>query len=162
MTRPMPSAWWDDCAVSFAPGRSPAYNPPPAAVVVFAWRQGRFVLGRVPRGWCTPSGRLEPGETDLAAAYRETYEEVGATLAAVERLGVYELGSADGVSEVPAFVGIVAKLGAIPDGSESSGATEVAPRDVCGLYWRWDPLMAAMFRLAVEASNALERRVRGG
>lgn len=157
----MPSAWWDGRSVTFVPGEAPVYRPAPAAVVVFAWRRGRFLLGQVPRGWCTPSGRLEPEETDLAAAYRETLEETGSTLCAVERMGVYRLGSSDGVSQVPAFVGLVASLGPIPAGSESRGVAEVEPCDVGSLYWRWDSLMAAMFCRAADAAAALEKRVRG-
>jgi 8-oxo-dGTP pyrophosphatase MutT (NUDIX family) len=161
MTLPLPTACWDGRTVTFALGEAPAYRPAPAAVVVFAWRLGRFVLGHVPRGWCTPSGHLEPGETDLAAAYRETAEEAGAALCAIERLGVYRLVSSSGTSVVPAFVGVVSSVGPIPAGSESLGAAEVDPADVEGLYWRWDSLMAAMFRHAAEAAAALEQRVRG-
>ncbi|GLH97144.1 NUDIX hydrolase [Phytohabitans aurantiacus] len=63
--------------------------PIAAAVIV---RDGHVLMvrRRVKEGqlsWQFPAGQVEPGEDDLAAAVRETREEVGLTVSAVERLG---------------------------------------------------------------------------
>ncbi len=59
-------------------------NPKDRAVLVFLRRGGLLLLIRKKRGLGAgkinaPGGRLEPGETPLQAAVRETCEEVGLT-----------------------------------------------------------------------------------
>ncbi|MBU1395118.1 MAG: NUDIX domain-containing protein [Gammaproteobacteria bacterium] len=61
---------------------APADAPPPAfsAGVVVARRAGsgwRLLVLRAYRNWDFPKGRVEPGETPLDAAIRETAEEAG-------------------------------------------------------------------------------------
>ena len=49
-----------------------------------------MVRRRVKEGqlsWQFPAGQVEAGESDIDAAVREAHEEVGLTVAAVERLG---------------------------------------------------------------------------
>jgi 8-oxo-dGTP diphosphatase len=60
-----------------------------AAVVV---RGGRVLLVRrsVPEAglvWQFPAGKVEPGESDIVAAVRETREEVGLLVSPIRRLG---------------------------------------------------------------------------
>jgi 8-oxo-dGTP diphosphatase len=60
-----------------------------AAVIV---REGEVLLvrRRVNEGqlsWQFPAGEVEPGESDVDAAVRETEEEVGLRVRAIERLG---------------------------------------------------------------------------
>lgn len=38
-------------------------------------------------GWCLPGGKLEPNETSIDGAIRETFEETGITIDAPEYLG---------------------------------------------------------------------------
>src|SRR5258708_10679652 len=80
-TPPFPIVYWDfmDRWATFEPCESLHEGVLVKAVVVFAWFEGGFVLANiVGRGWCTPSGRVEPGETLPQTAIRETREETGA------------------------------------------------------------------------------------
>ena len=51
------------------------------AGLVFPWQGDRVLVADIlGRGWCIPSGRVEPTETSLDAVRREAQEEAGATL----------------------------------------------------------------------------------
>lgn len=59
-------------------------------VLIFPFWQGKLVFTRHrTRGIELPGGKVEPGETSIGAAIRETYEETGAILEAIERIGQY-------------------------------------------------------------------------
>ncbi|HWD41934.1 MAG TPA: NUDIX domain-containing protein, partial [Fimbriimonas sp.] len=58
-----------------APFRSPLRA---FAALVFPWVEESVVICDIDRrGWCIPSGRVEPHETSLEAAKREAREEAG-------------------------------------------------------------------------------------
>lgn len=123
------------------------------AVVVFISEGDRFLIGNVPRGWCTPSGRIENGEHVETAARREVFEEVGATVRDLDRIGTFVTVKKDGTIEcVAVFHGHLAAANAIPAGSESLGARTVSLDELPSIYWRWDPLMRRMFEYAHEIS----------
>ena len=145
-----PSAQWDDLHVTFQPFPLPNAGARPFAVVVFARSGDSFVLADIPdRGWITPSGRIELGESAREAAIRETWEEVGGLLEEPHEIGYYEMRSEDGViRRAVAFVGHVREFGAIPPESESRGARLASLDELPGLYWRWDALLEAMFGFA--------------
>lgn len=65
-------------------------NRPARHVLVFPF-QGEKLLFTIHtvRGIELPGGKVEPGETSMAAAVRETYEETGCTLSAIEKIGQY-------------------------------------------------------------------------
>lgn len=150
-----PSArWWDDYLVTFEPTLEPIEPEQIGAVVVFVRCEGAFVLGKVPRGWCTPSGRLEPGETPLEAAAREVQEEIGAALENPRLIGRYRLTAGDGRTIlVPTYVGTTRAYGAIPPGSESQGAQRFSLEELPAVYWRWDDLLERMFAYAERELN---------
>lgn len=149
-----PTVTWGSARVTFRPEPAPLAQGGSGAVVAFAVRDGRFLLADIPgRGWCTPSGHVEAGETAPNAALRETREEVGAELADVRDIGRYRMESASGeVVIVPAFVGRVTATGPLPPGSESRGVRWAALDELPALYWMWDPLLAAMFTYAAEVA----------
>lgn len=79
------------------------WQPRERATLCFIVKDTRILLIRKKRGLGAgkingPGGRLEPGETTLAAAIRETQEEVGLTPLGVEERGVLHFQFADGYS----------------------------------------------------------------
>jgi 8-oxo-dGTP diphosphatase len=155
---PFPPAHWGDSDVVFEPLADiseDAYSHPVVAAVVFAIHPRGFLLADIPgRGWCVPSGRLEPGESPLDTAIRETYEEVGAELVNPRRIGVYTFRSGSGAKTcVPAFVGWVSEPGPLPSGSESLGVCVLTRDQLPESYWLWDDLMARVFDYALECAE---------
>ncbi|MBE3594320.1 MAG: NUDIX domain-containing protein [Candidatus Carbobacillus altaicus] len=69
---------------------------PPAHVLIVPFWQGKLVFTRHKvRGIELPGGKMEPGETPLAAAVRETFEEIGASLRAISLIGQYIIGEGE-------------------------------------------------------------------
>lgn len=155
-----PVVRWSGRTVTFEPTVEPLPLSDIAAVVVFARARCGFVLADVPRwGWTTPSGRLEPGETPLQAALRETREEIGADLESPREIGRYRLTEETGRTLfVPTFAGTVRAFGAIPPSSESRGVRCAKRGELPALYGRWDALLERVFEF-VEAE--LERSSEG-
>ncbi|MED4585966.1 NUDIX domain-containing protein [Brevibacillus choshinensis] len=61
-------------------------------VLIFPFWQGKLLFTRHrTRGIELPGGKIEPGESSLAAAVREVYEETGAVLEGIERIGQYTI-----------------------------------------------------------------------
>jgi 8-oxo-dGTP diphosphatase len=123
------------------------------AALVFPFYGDRIVLADIAtRGWCIPSGHIEPGETAEEAVRREAYEEAGAVLSEVVYIGYFLLTDikTDVQRRAPTFIGAVKGLSAVPAGSESRGMQLVNSEDVAGLYFSWDDLLAAVFVYAEE------------
>lgn len=79
------------------------WQPGEVATLCFVIRDGQILLIRKKRGLGAgkvngPGGRLEPGETPLQAAIRETEEELGVTPTGVEERGVLHFQFTDGYS----------------------------------------------------------------
>lgn len=69
---------------------------PPAHVLIVPFWQGKLVFTRHKvRGIELPGGKMEPGETPLAAAVREVFEETGASLSAIHLIGQYIIGEGE-------------------------------------------------------------------
>lgn len=61
-------------------------------VLIFAFWNGKLLFTRHrTRGIELPGGKVEPDESSLAAAVRETSEETGAILEGIERIGQYTI-----------------------------------------------------------------------
>ncbi|WP_019120674.1 NUDIX domain-containing protein [Brevibacillus massiliensis] len=59
-------------------------------VLVFPFFEGKLLFTvHTKRGIELPGGKVEPGETSLAAAVRETYEETGCSLDFIQKIGQY-------------------------------------------------------------------------
>ena len=64
-----------------------------AVVAAMVTRDGRFLMGKrsthkavAPGYWCAITGRIEPGESATAAVLRETREETGLVVRAIEEI----------------------------------------------------------------------------
>ncbi|MGG1661661.1 NUDIX domain-containing protein [Brevibacillus sp. NRS-1366] len=85
-------------------------------VLIFAFWQGKLLFTRHrTRGIELPGGKVEPGESSLAAAIRETYEETGAILEGIERIGQYTI---NGEMRKDIYVGRVLQCSMEPSGSD--------------------------------------------
>src|SRR6187455_2643555 len=79
------------------------WTPRERANLCFIIKDGHIMLIRKKRGLGAgkingPGGKLEPGESALAAAIRETQEEIGVTPHAIEERGVLHFQFTDGYS----------------------------------------------------------------
>ena len=79
------------------------WQPRECANLCFIVKDGRILLIRKKRGLGAgkingPGGKLDPGETALASAIRETQEEIGVTPLEIEERGVLHFQFADGYS----------------------------------------------------------------
>ena len=97
-----------------------------------------------------PGGRLDPGETHLQAALRESHEEIGLDPAGVEILGTLPGHSTVTGFEVTPFVGIIPA-----DTSLDAMTAEVAEVFTVPLAQVLDP---ASFRIEGRVWNGLQRR----
>lgn len=109
------------------------------------------------RGWCIPSGRVEPYETSLEAVHREAVEEGGVLLRDVDYLGCYHISERREVrwadcysARIKAFVDIT-----IPE--ESKGRRLATLEELPEIYHLWTPLTQMVFELSHEV---VERRRR--
>jgi 8-oxo-dGTP diphosphatase len=93
------------------------------------WKDGKVLLvqrAKPPLGlWSLPGGRVEFGETTLAAAERELLEESGVTADLTAFIGLYEV-----ISDKPAFHYAIACYG----GKWRSGAAH-ASSDALAARW---------------------------
>ncbi|MEN3001712.1 MAG: NUDIX hydrolase [Armatimonadota bacterium] len=149
-------AEWAGRQMQFVPS-----EPPPSAkrryvVVLISDESGhRFLIAQIAgRGYCTPSGHIEPHEQPEEAAHREAYEEAGALVEDLELLGYYRLlpCSADEPEEcvAPVFLARLVQLEPLPCGSESQGVRWATLEEMPALYYQWSPLLEAVFRYASE------------
>jgi 8-oxo-dGTP diphosphatase len=79
------------------------WTPRERATLCFIVTDGRILLIRKKRGLGAgkinaPGGKIEPGETPLAAAIRETQEEIGVTPLSLEERGQLHFQFTDGYS----------------------------------------------------------------
>ena len=153
---PFPRVEWDGGVATFTPTSCVDEIAAPYAVVIVALHDGGLLLADIPgRGWCTPSGRVEPGESSVVAAHRELMEETGATAESLTPLGFFRFESPHTcIRDVPTFVCRVAKRFSIPDGSESRGMCVVPLSELPASYYRWDKLLEAVFAYAVDQANS--------
>ena len=154
---PFPQVRWQTDDATFLPGPFP-HDAPADWALVFPFYGDRIVLAEIPgRGWCIPSGKVEPGETALLAARRECWEESGATLARLAPLGRFQrTDTATGETRYAAvYLGDVGNLEDLPEGSESTGRLLLGIEEVEGAYFAWDALLAAVFAHAEESRPKL-------
>ena len=158
MHRKFPTVAWGEHRVSFRHAHEVA--PPTTkahAALVFAFHEMHIVLADIRgRGWCVPSGRIEPGETAEAAARREAWEEAGVILDGVMPFGDTVIVEADGADRVLAvgFIATAAHFNPIPTPSESRAVRLATRAELPISYYIWDELIEAIFDSAWERYNA--------
>ena len=151
-----PTAQWKGWDLDFLPEPVPVPFDP-TYVVVFCITGSSFVLADIPdRGWTTPSGRIEAGESARYAARREAYEEAGVRLEEINLLGASRLSHDDEIRWTSVYVGRVTALEPLPVASESKGVSVVELDALPGIYADWNPLFEVLFDTAL---NSLRSQV---
>lgn len=129
------------------------------AALIFPFYDGKVVLCNIcDRGWCIPSGRVEPNEHSCQAAKREALEEAGAVVECAQYIGCYRIVERCEVRWADAFVANVKEIGEIQVPEESLGMQLVTLDELPGVYYDWNELTAAVFAHAteiIERSNKL-------
>jgi 8-oxo-dGTP pyrophosphatase MutT (NUDIX family) len=157
-------AEWAGRRMQFVPDSVPAGAKVRYVVVLIGDEQGRFLLAHIAeRGYCAPSGHIEPGEAAEHAAIREAYEEAGAVIRCLEAIGYYRLqpcspavsssqeartGDEGAECIAPVFLAQLERLEPVPHGSESRGVRWATLKEMPQLYYQWSPLLEAVFRYA--------------
>jgi 8-oxo-dGTP diphosphatase len=128
------------------------------AALVFPWCGDDVLICNIEdRGWCVPSGRVEPEESSLEAAAREAREEAGAILQDLLYLGCYRITERNEVRWADIYTARVKQLVDIPEEFESIGRQYVSVEQLPDIYHLWNPLTAAVFD---HAKAVMERHVR--
>ncbi len=129
------------------------FNPAPFraplrafASLVFTWCDDKVLLCNIEdRGWCIPSGRVEPNESSIEAAIREAREEAGAILEEVLYLGCYRITERGEVRWADVYTAMVKELVDIPEEFESMGRQLSDLCDLPQIYHLWNPLTEKVF-----------------
>lgn len=121
------------------------------AALVFAWKDDRVVICDIEdRGWCIPSGRVEPGETSYQAAHREAQEEAGVELDRLQYIGCYQISERREVRWADCYAAKVQSVGEISMKEESLGMKLVTIDELPAVYHLWNPLTEAVFQYSHE------------
>jgi 8-oxo-dGTP diphosphatase len=156
------TAMWAGRRMRFVPDETPK-KAPRYVVVLISDGAGRYLLAHIrERGYCAPSGRIEPGESPDAAAIREAYEESGAVISRLHLLGYYLLEPCAAAEaepcSAPVFLAQATRLEPLRPDSESQGVQWARLDEMPAVYYDWSPLIETVFRYAEERREALWER----
>ncbi len=116
------------------------------AALVFPWQEEEVLLCHIgDRGWCIPSGRVEPYESSLETVRREAVEEAGAVLCDVQYIGCYRILERDEVRWADVFVAQIEALVPIGMPEESLGRRFVRFEELPESYYMWNELTQMVF-----------------
>lgn len=154
--RKFPSGKYGRQRLEFFP--APYHAPLRAfAALVFPWVGQDILLCNIgDRGWCIPSGRVEPNEESYQAAYREAVEEAGAVLHDMQYIGCYRISEQTEVRWADVYVAQVKDLVEIGCPEESLGRQVVTLPELPAIYHNWNPLIEEVFHYSREV---LDRRL---
>lgn len=97
------------------------------------------------RGWCVPSGRVEPGEDSASAIRREAMEEAGIELRDLQYIGCYRIEDRGEVRWGDCFASRVGKLHDIGIPEESLGRKALTLEELPAIYHYWNELTSHVF-----------------
>jgi 8-oxo-dGTP diphosphatase len=106
------------------------------------------------RGWCIPSGRVEPDESSADAVVREALEEGGVEIEDVQYIGCYQISERQEVRWADVYTARIGKLVEITMKEESLGRKLVTMEELPDIYHLWTPLTEMVFD---HAREVLER-----
>lgn len=130
------------------------------AGLVFPWDGERVLIADIEgRGWCIPSGRVDPNETSLEAVRREAQEEAGAILKDVQYIGCYHISERREVRWADCFAARVDRLVEIGMPDESKGRRLATLDELPAIYHLWNPLTQMVFE---HSREVLERQAKYG
>ena len=133
------------------------------AALVFPWDGEKVLIADIEgRGWCIPSGRVEPNETSLEAVKREALEEAGAHLADLQYIGCYHISERREVRWADCYVGCVTSLVEIGMQEESKGRKFVMIDELPEIYHLWNPLTRMVFEHSYEVLQRQKKYGCGG
>jgi 8-oxo-dGTP diphosphatase len=138
-----------------APFRSPLRA---FAGLVFPWQDATVLLANIEgRGWCIPSGRVEPDETSLEAVKREAIEESGAVLGNIQYIGCYSIADRGEQRWADCYAATVDELVEIGMQEESLGRRFASLEELPQMYHLWNELTAQVF---AHSKEVIERHLR--
>ena len=127
------------------------------AGLVFPWEEDRvLVCDILGRGWCIPSGRVEPNESSIEAVRREALEEAGAILKDVQYIGCYQITERREVRWADCYVSLIDSLVEIGMKEESNGRHFYKLHELPEIYHLWNPLTQMVFE---HAKEVIDRQV---
>lgn len=109
------------------------------------------------RGWCIPSGRVEPNETSVEAALREAMEEAGAVLGEMQYIGCYRITERQEVRWADVYAAHVLELVELSAEFESRGRKLVEVEELPAIYHLWNPLTEEVFSHSRTVLRRLEQ-----
>ncbi|NGQ93746.1 NUDIX domain-containing protein [Brevibacillus sp. SYP-B805] len=98
------------------------FQPPGHVLVVPLWGGKIVFTHHKERGIELPGGKIERGETPLAAAVRELFEETGASLARIELIGQYIITIGETKIVKAIYLAEVNELWPLPGETDTRGA----------------------------------------
>lgn len=129
------------------------------AALVFPWQDEQVLICDIDgRGWCIPSGRVEPEETSEQAVRREALEEAGAILSDLQYIGCYKITEKREIRWADCYAAHVSSLVDIGMTNESFGRRFVAINELPALYHMWDGLTERVFQHSLEVLKRTDRR----
>lgn len=129
------------------------------ATLGFVWHEERVLVCDIEgRGWCIPSGRVDPGESSCEAIKREAKEEGGAILRHVQYIGCYHISERREVRWADCYAAEVEELGEIGMPEESKGRQLCTLEELPELYHAWNELTDRVFQHSREILARVVRK----
>lgn len=129
------------------------------AALVFPWLDDKVLICDIEdRGWCIPSGRVEPTESSFEAVIREALEEGGVELEDVQYIGCYQVSERQEIRWADVYAARVARLVEITMTEESLGRKLVTMDELPHVYHLWTPLTEMVFEHSREIVSRSEQR----